>query len=43
MKSSGSSVVSVIEGRRFLGLVTLEDLRNAFQGLAARRWRYGST
>jgi stage IV sporulation protein FB len=40
MQSSGTSVVSVIEGRRFLGLVTLEDLRNAFQGLAARRWRY---
>ena len=40
MQASGSSVISLIEGRRFLGLVTLEDVRNALQALAARRWRF---
>jgi hypothetical protein len=29
----------VTEGRRFLGLVTLEDVRNALRSLAARRWQ----
>jgi CBS domain-containing protein len=41
MQSSGSPVVSVLEGRRFLGLVTLEDVRNAFRALSARQWRFG--
>jgi len=31
MQASGSSAISVVEGRRFLGLVTLEDVRNAFR------------
>jgi len=39
MQASGSSVISVTEGRRFLGLVTLEDVRNALRSLAARRWQ----
>jgi len=41
MQSSGSPVVSVLEGRRFLGLVTLEDVRNAFRALSTRQWRFG--
>ena len=41
MQASGSPVISVIEGQRFLGLVTLEDVRNAFRSLAARQWRFG--
>ena len=38
MQASGSSVISLIEGRRFLGLVTLENVRTVFQSLSARRW-----
>ena len=38
MQSSGSSAISVVEGRRLLGLVTMEDIRNAFR---TRRWRPG--
>jgi Zn-dependent protease len=38
MQASGSSAISVIEGRRFLGLVTLEDVRNAFRPRPTRRW-----
>lgn len=41
MQASGSPVVSLIEGQRFVGLVTLEDIRNAFRSLAARQWRFG--
>lgn len=41
MQASGSSVVSVIEGRRFLGLVTLEDVRTALRTPSSRRWRLG--
>jgi Zn-dependent protease/CBS domain-containing protein len=41
MQASGSSVISLIEGRRFVGLVTLEDVRNALRSLAARQWRFG--
>jgi CBS domain-containing protein len=41
MQASGSSVISVVEGPRFLGLVTLKEVRNALQSLAARRWRFG--
>jgi len=39
MQDSGSSVISVIEGERFLGLVTLEDVRRALRALATRRWQ----
>ena len=31
METSGSSVISIIEGSRFLGLATLESVRNALQ------------
>jgi Zn-dependent protease len=41
MQASSSSVISVIEGKRFLGLVTLEDVRNAFRTFTARQWRPG--
>jgi Zn-dependent protease/CBS domain-containing protein len=41
MQVSGSSVISVVDGRRFLGLVTLEDVRNAFRLFAARQWQPG--
>ncbi|HUX77229.1 MAG TPA: site-2 protease family protein [Anaerolineae bacterium] len=41
MQASGSSAISVVEGRRFLGLVTLEDIRNAFRPRPAQRWRPG--
>ena len=40
MRASGSSAISVVEGRRFLGLVTLEDIRRAFQPRPAG-WRPG--
>ena len=40
MRSSGSSAISVVEGRRFLGLVTLEDIRKAFRPRPAR-WQTG--
>jgi len=41
MQASGSPVVSVIEGRRFLGLATLESVRNALRLLQTRRWQPG--
>lgn len=39
MQVSGSSVISVIEEGRFLGLVTLESVRNALRLFSTRRWR----
>jgi Zn-dependent protease len=39
MQTSGSSVISVIEGGQFLGLVTLESVRNALQMFYVRGWR----
>jgi Zn-dependent protease len=39
MQASGSSVISVIEGGHFLGLATLESVRNALRLFVARRWR----
>jgi len=37
MQASGSPVISVIEGGHFLGLVTLESVRNALRLLSMRR------
>jgi len=39
MQASGSSAITVVEGRHFLGLATLESIRNALRLLATRRWR----
>jgi hypothetical protein len=41
MQASGSSAITVVEGERFLGLVTLEGVRNALRLFAARRWQPG--
>ena len=41
MQASGSSVISVIEGRHFLGLVKLEDIRNFFRSRSRPGWRFG--
>jgi Zn-dependent protease len=38
MEASGSSAITVVEGGRFLGLVTMEGLRRALQ-LFASQWR----
>jgi Zn-dependent protease len=39
MQASGSSAISVVEEGRFLGLVTLESVRNALRLFQTRRWR----
>ncbi len=39
MQSSGSSVISVSQGGRFLGLATLESVRKALQLSSPRRWQ----
>jgi len=41
MQTSGSSVISVTEEGHFLGLATLESMRNALRLFSARRWRTG--
>jgi CBS domain-containing protein len=39
MQTSGSSVISVVEEGRFLGLATLESIRNALRLSPARQWQ----
>ena len=38
MEASGTMAVSVVDGGRFLGLVTEEGIRNALRLLPTRRW-----
>jgi Zn-dependent protease len=39
MQASGRSAISIVEGGRFLGLATLESVRNALRLFSTRRWR----
>jgi Zn-dependent protease/CBS domain-containing protein len=39
MRTSGSSAISVVENGRFLGLATLESVRNALRLFRTHRWR----
>jgi Zn-dependent protease len=39
LKASGRSAISVVEEGRFLGLATLESVRNALQLFSAQGWR----
>jgi hypothetical protein len=40
LKASGRSAISVVEGGRFLGLATLESVRNALQLFGTQHtWR----
>jgi Zn-dependent protease/CBS domain-containing protein len=39
LKTSGSSAISVVENGRFLGLATLESVRNALRLFQTQRWR----
>jgi len=39
MQTSGNSAISIVEGGRFLGLATLESVRNALRLFSTRRWR----
>jgi Zn-dependent protease len=39
MKASGRSAISVVDEGRFLGLATLESVRNALRLFGAQRWR----
>ncbi|MDY7080591.1 MAG: site-2 protease family protein [Chloroflexota bacterium] len=41
MQTGGISVISVLEEGRFLGLATLESVRDALQLASARQWRPG--
>ncbi|HDQ73780.1 MAG TPA: site-2 protease family protein [Chloroflexi bacterium] len=39
MQKSGASVISILEGQRYLGLATLESVRNALGLIPARSWQ----
>jgi CBS domain-containing protein len=39
MKASGRSAISVVEDGHFLGLATLESVRNALRLSSTMRWR----
>jgi stage IV sporulation protein FB len=41
MRTSGSSVISLVEDRRFLGLATLDSVQSALRRLASRGWQPG--